>query len=330
VSTISAPFAQVLAAGRRQFNARVDEARRRSPAFDAAGFAAFLRQQVDGVVTAAHAADAARTTAVALAAYDIALALCLHGLAGPAARAPLLNDTWSQLLPRLGARVAERPQEVLGALSNAAVHLGGVDGARGAQWLALMVQLAPAAASVAQLFDLGQVLAWRAGLAHYRTGALQAADRLPAALQAAALGMPAGGDLPALRAALAADPWASPEPRRLAGWELGAFTGFGGRFAQPPELRVAPAGFLVRSGTRHFLAIADAFGAVLLPATAEEFAAAVAPTPPRLPQRRGTVLVFADREWPLDLPAEGLQLVADAHTVAIASLYTHGLRLMPL
>jgi hypothetical protein len=330
VSTISAPFAQVLAAGRRQFNARVEEAKRRAPGFDAAGFANFLQQQVDGVVLAVHAAAPARVTAVALAAYDIALGLCLHGLAGPAARVPLLNQAWSQLFPRLAARIAEQPQDVLGALSNAVVHLGGVDGARVDEWLASMAQLAPEAATVVQLLDLGKVLAWRAGLAQFRAGALQAADALPPVLQLAAMGAPADGSWGALRAALAADPWASVQPRRVDGWQVGTFTGFGGRFAQPPELRVAPAGFLVRSGTRHFLAVADAFGAVLLPANADEFAAATLQRPAHTPRLLDRRLVFADRELALDLPAEGLTIVADAHTVAIASPYSHAVRLLPL
>lgn len=329
MSVISLPFAQVLAAGRRQFNARVEEAKRRAPGFDAEGFAAFLQHQLDGVVTAVNAAAPTRMTAVALAAYDIALSLCLHGLAGPAARATLLNQTWSRLFPLLAARIAEQPQDVLGALSNAVVHLGGVDGARGDEWLDLMVQLAPRADTVAQLLALGKVLAWRAGLAHFRTGALQAADGLPPALQLAALGAPTDDSWVALRAALASDPWASAQPRRVDGWHLGAFTGFGGRFSQPPELRVSPAGFPVRSGTRHFLAIADAFGAVLLPATADEFAAGAPAPPPKSPQRRGSTLVFADRELVLDLPAEGLQLAANAHTLAIASPYSHTLRLLP-
>lgn len=327
---ISRPFAHALTAGRRQFNARVEEAIHRVPSFDAATFAAFLENQVDGVVMAVHGTAPSCVTAVASEAYDLALSLCLHGLAGPTTRSPLLNQAWSQLFPKLAARIAEKPQDVLGALSNAVVHLGSVDGARGADWLAYMVELAPAAATIQQLLDLGKVLAWRAGLAHFRAGALLAVDALPPALQLAAMGVPADDSWRTLRAALSADPWASPQPRRVQGWQVGAFTGFGGRFAQPPDVRVTPVGFLVRSGTRYFLAMADAFGAVLLAATAEEFNAGELPSPLDFPRRCNNRLVFENREVVLDLPADGCTLVADAHTAVVASPYTHAIHLLPL
>lgn len=327
--SVSPAFARVLSAGRRQFNTRVEEARRRAPGFDAAVFADFLCDGVDGVIVAVDETAPGRTMAVALAAYDIALGLCVHGLAGSSARSSLLNHAWSRLFPRLAARIAEQPQDVLGALSNAAVHLAGVDGARGDEWLGWMAEWGPRTQTTTQLLDLGKVLAWRCGLAHFRTGALAAADALPPALQLAALGAPADGSWPTLRAALAADPWASAQPRRLQGWQVGAFTGFGGRFVQPPELRVAAHGFLVRSGTRHFLAIADACGAVLLPASAEEYATGAEP-PRNAPQRRGDRLLLAEREVDVDLPFEGLTVATDAHTAAIASPWTHEIRLLPL
>lgn len=319
--TISAAFTRVLAAGRRQFNARVEEAKRRCPAFDTGNFASFLESSVDVVIVAVDAAAPARTMAVALAAYDIALSLCMQGLVGVAARNAVVNETWSRLLPMLAARIAEQPQDVLGALSNAAVHLAGVDGARCDEWLAMMADAGPQAESVGQLLDLGKVLAWRAGMAHWRAGALAVVDGLPPALQRAALGASSQDEWAAVRSAQAADPWASTQARRSEGWLLGAFTGFGGRFAQPPKLRVGPDGFVVCSGTRHFLAIADAFGAVLLPATADEFAAAAAP---RAPDTLGA------QDLAFGLPAESLVIAASAHSLAIASPYTHTIRLLPL
>lgn len=327
---ISAPFAQVLAAGRRPFNARVEEARRRSPGFDTGAFSAFLQEGVDGLIAAVDALAPARTMAVALVAYDVALALCVHGLVGPGARFPLLNTLWARVLPQLAARIADKPNEVLGSLSNAAVHLAGIAGVRGEEWLQHMGALGPGAATVDQLLDLGKLLAWRAGVVHFRAGALGAAQALPEALALAALGAPAETSWPALLARLSADPWAAPQLRRVEGWQVGAFTGFGGSFPQPPELRAAAEGFWVRSGARHHLALADAWGAVLLPATAEEFAAGTLPRPLASPQLHGSRLVFADRELELDLPSDGLSMAADAHTLAIASPCSHVIRLLPL
>ena len=319
---ISAAFARVLAAGRKPFNARVEEAKRRASGFDAAAFAGFLQDHVDGVVAAVDAVAPARTMAVALAAYDIALTLCAQGLSTSA------GAVWSRVLPAVAARVAEQPQDVLGSLSNAVVHLAGVDGARVDEWLEAMSTLGPRAENVPQLLGLGQVLAWRAGMAHWRAGALAAADALPPALRNAALGADGDAAWPALRARLDADPWA--QARANDGWQVGSFTGFGGRFAQPPELRVGPDGFVLRSGPRHFLAIADAFGAVLLPAAAEEFAAAAAPRAPEGVRVHEGRLAFAGREIALDLPADGLVLAAGAHTLAVASPWTHAVRLLPL
>lgn len=326
---ISPPLAQVLAAGRRQFNQRVDEARRRTPGFDPAAFSSFVQQQLDPVVSAVEAVAPARTAAVTLAAYDIGLLLCAQGLAGPTARSPLVNQLWREVLPALAARLADSPHDLLGALSNAAVHLGAVDGARPSDWLALMLQLGPGSETPAQLLALGKVLAWRAGLAQFRQGALQAAAGLPEALQRAALQVPSQGDVHAWRETLEASPWAGP-PTRAEGWTLGGFTGFGGRFATPPELRVGSNGMLVRSGDRHFLAMADACGAVLLAATAQEFDHAAPAKRPASVQWRGDMLVVSGREVRVDLPQEGLVLAASDHTLAMASPYTHTLRLLPL
>ncbi|OWQ83744.1 hypothetical protein CDN98_21590 [Roseateles terrae] len=326
---ISPPLAQVLAAGRRQFNQRVDEARRRTPGFDPAAFSAFVQQQLDPVVSAVEAVAPARTAGVTLAAYDIGLLLCAQGLAGPSARSRLVNQLWREVLPALAPRIAELPHDLLGALSNAAVHLGTVDGARPAEWLGLLRQLGPGSETPAQLLALGKVLAWRAGLAQFRPGALQAAASLPDALQRAALQAPSQSDVEAWRGTLASSPWAGPQARPE-GWTLGGFTGFDGRFAAPPALRVASNGMLVRSGDRYFLAIADACGAVLMPATAQEFDLAAPPKRPASVQWHGQTLVVSGREVPIDLPQEGLVLAASPHTLAVASPYTHTVRLLPL
>lgn len=321
---ISSVFASILASGRAQFNLRAFEARRRFPALDMQHFSAFLHDGLDPLVVAVAAVAPERAGSFTLAAYDMALELVAQGLAGPAARNPFLNCVWRELAPAFAPLSAAAPVDVLGMLSNAAIHLTGVAGARPMQWRDEMMALAPQINSVAHLRAIGQVLAWRAGVAHFRLGAIAAADTLPPALVLAAFGEPCA-DWPQLRAQLLANPWRG----NLQGREFGAFTGLGGDFATPPQVRGTQDGFIVLSGERHYLLLADAYGAVLHGATADDYAQASTQLPSTV-RLDGATLHIASRSIALDLPAGEIALAANAHTLAITSPYTHAIRLLPL
>lgn len=314
---ISSAFAAALAAGRSAFNQRVRDARRRYPAFRTDVLQRFLSDEVDGVV---GAVDPARAGAVAHAAVDVALELVGRALVGPGARAGTPAAVWRTLLPRYAGLVAAHPDTVPAMLTNAAIHLDTLAGVRGADWIAQLAALAPRIATVDELRVVGQVAAWRAGAAHFRTGAIAAADALPAALALAAFGARDDDAWPELRARIAADPWWTADDADVtAGREVGGFTGFGGAFAEPPEVRAGADGFVVRAGERCHLLLADAYGALLLAATPDEFDR-VAPG--------GAVQVDARRIAP-DLPADGLAVCASGPTLALTSPYTHAIRVLP-
>ena len=324
---ISAPFAKLLAAGRPGFNRRVAEARRRYPGFDSGAFGGFLSTAADAVVCAVAQHMPDRSGPVALAAFDLALELTARNPTGA-----LAGQVWVDVAPQYAELLAQQPAATLGMLTNAALHMQKVRGVRVVDWLAWMTQLAPQIGTVQQLGVVGQICAWRAGMAHFRQGCIAAAEQLPEALALAAFGA-TEGDWPAVRDALLRDPWWSPEAtvrqRAAAGVEIGSFTGFGGEFSEPPEVRPAQQGFWVRSGERHALLMADACGAVLHPATAEEYAhpqAATAATVSIAGQR----VIVNGRSTPLDLPAEGLKVVCNEHAAAITSPYSHAIRVLPL
>ncbi|MGK5034999.1 hypothetical protein [Janthinobacterium sp. LB3P118] len=323
---ISPAFASILASGRAQFNARALEARRRFPSLDMAAFGAFLHDSVDPLVVAVAAASPERAGGATLVAYDMALELVGHGLAGPMAKNSFLNTVWRELAPSLAPLVATAPVEVLGMLSNAAIHIGAVAGARPAQWQRELAALAAQIATVAQLRAVGQVLAWRAGVAHFRQGALAAADTLPPALALAAFGEP-GAQWPQVHAQLLGNPWRG----NAEGREFGAFSGLGGDFGMPPQVRATAdgCGFAVRSGERHYLLVADAYGAVLHSATAQEFEQAPNDRPSSVRLDGATVHIGA-RSIVLDVPAGDIAIAANAHTLAITSPWTHAIRLLPL
>ena len=321
---ISPAFASILASGRAQFNARAAEARRRFPSLDMAAFGAFLHDGVDPLVLAVAAAAPERVGGATLAAYDMALELVGHGLAGPAAKNTFLNTVWRELAPQFAPLLAPAPVDVLGMLSNAAIHIASVAGARPAQWQAGMAAVAPQVGSVAQLRAVGQVLAWRAGVAHFRQGALAAADTLPPALALAAFDEP-GAQWPQVHAQLLDYPWRG----NAEGREFGSFSGLGGDFGTPPQVRATNDGFVVRSAERHYLLVADAYGAVLHSATAQEYEQATTGMPSSVRLDGATVHVGA-RSIALDLPADDIALAANAHTLAITSPWTHAIRLLPL
>lgn len=269
-------FADVLKSGRDVFNAGFAQARRQYPSLQPDVFSTFLVTCVDPLVRAlAHVRPDALGAAVGVA-YDTGLELVGQSLAGPLARQDLINEGWRRLLPAAAEAVAVAPGRVIGAVCNALHHLGEAPDARPLQWLAEMRLLAPQiGANVETLLKIGQVTAWRTGLAHFREGALVVADTLPDKLALLAVGAPEESDWPAVRAALRADPWHVPDGSegglRLAG-RAGAFRGFGGLFLRPPEVASDGRQFYVRDGDEHWLLTADAFGATFHRATKEDFA----------------------------------------------------------
>ncbi len=334
MTTICEPFARVLAAGRGQFNQRVVEARRRYPTFDPAAFAAFLQSAVDPVVQAVAEVAPQRVVPVTLAAYDLALDLCGQGLAGPQARSQNVGQVWQRVAPAYAHLVGEQPVDVLGALTNAIVYLERFDSTRPQQWIAEMAALAPQIATLDALRSAGQLVAWRAGVAHFRNGALAAADALPEDLALAAAGVTGFGQWRHVSIRLANDPWWRPyagsESADYPPMEVGQFAGFGGAFAVPPEVRPSGEGFVVRSDERYFFLVADAYGAILHSASAEEFEqAGSAPAGAQIRLQASTA-VINNRRLDLPLPADGLRVTWNTHTVAITSPYSHAITLVAL
>jgi hypothetical protein len=288
---ITGAYAQALKDGRESFNARFAEARRAQPRLDPVEFGDILRTTVAAIVAAAERLRPGRTAEIVSVLYDLSLDLLAREFIGPHSRYPYINAGWRELLPALGPHVAESPRAVAGSLTNALYNLSATPGARPSEWLDSMRALAPLCTGIPALLQAGQVVAWRAGLAHYRKGALALCRQLDAPLARAALGLPDGGGPQVLRAAvgeigglapaglhmpldtllerLADDPWLRPmdavledPPRELRiVARAGAFRGFGGLFMTPPTVTTAGEHFIVRDGDARWLLTADVFGA---------------------------------------------------------------------
>ena len=320
------PLASVLRSARAEFNARFVEMKRRHPDLDADAFSAVLRTMVDPVAEAVDAVNPERVPATVWAAYDAALIVVAEKLAGPGGRYPVIAEAWQDLLPAVAPLVAEAPGRVIGAVTNALTQLASTPGIRAVEWTERLLTIAPELKTVDELLHAGQVAGWRCGLAHYREGALAAADSLPPAVALRLLDAPANAVWPDVRSRLANERWWNPahetksESLRVVR-TAGAFRGFGGLFIEPPIIAAIGEQIFVRSGAGCWLLTADIFGATFHRAELSEFETAAhkkSPPPLELP----SVL--------RDLPALG-ELTSTAETsdtVAITGTLTHSITLL--
>jgi hypothetical protein len=335
--TVSATLASILRSGRSELNTRFAEARVRHGDLDAEAFGDFVRTAIDPLVIAVERVRPDAVTNVARAAYDVGLELVGQKLAGRSARAPHVADTWHRVLPTVPSLVASDPERVISAVCNAAHNLSTTAGARPTQWIDTMAQLGHECADVATFLRLGQVAAWRAGMAHFRAGALAEADKLPEPLALAAIGAPTAR-WSRVRDRLAAVPWFDPSapndqpimPRVTA--RAGAFRGFGGLFTAPPTVAMADNRLFVRDGNECWLLEADLFGATFNRTTIEEFdRAASRPAFTDGVSLRGTTLTVRGTKVDLsDAVDEVSSACANRTTLALTSPFTHAITLVAL
>ncbi len=247
---LSPAFERVLRERRERYNAAFAQARHRRPGLKGPVFLEHLRRRLDPIVAALPEEGRVGATD---ALYDLSLELVACDLF---VCHPVVAAGWERLLPRVAPLLARAPRKLAASLTNALYHLDEQPGARANWWLERMLEVAVDE----HLLEVGQVLAWRAGLPHYREGALELCQRLPSELT---------GVSPQLLEALRGDPWLTvedpaPGPRPRVVFRVGGFRGFGGPFLAPPELRYAGQNrFYVGDGEGWWLLVVDGYGTSL-------------------------------------------------------------------
>jgi hypothetical protein len=275
---LTGPFAGVLARHRDRFNAAFAQARRRNARLDADWFGRHLRDRVAPLVDRSVSAHDADADTVGRALYDLSLALLSLGGLGPEPRFPAVGRSWEALLPALLPLLADEPRKLVSALGNALINLSSQPGARADFWLERMTDLAPFASDTDSYLKIGRVVAWRAGMAHYRTKALALAETTTKDVFTRIFGLREDLNTIERRQALAnlqqdrwydpaADPSLriKPKPKGALGIvaACGGFAGFGGPFHSPPRVRVADGVLVAFDGSQLWELHADVFGAVL-------------------------------------------------------------------
>ena len=336
-AALSDEFAGALRDRRTDFNERFERARHQYPNLEGDDVLSFLRDCVNDVVTEVARAAATAVAPLVSSAYDAALTLCGQKLVGPSGRFPVIEEGWKRVLPAAATLVARDPAQMIPSVSNALHRLATNPGSRPNDWIESLAKLAPQCADVETFLRLGQVLAWRAGLAHLREGALAAAGQLPPNIAAAAVGARSGDVWPDVSTRLTRDTWFDPslttEPERgpRIVKEAGAFRGLGGLFLLPPQIAAASDGWLVNSAGQHWYLVVDAFGATFHRATADEWSAAN--HQPRLPadvRIAGPTLTRGSTTLALPLVGPMTSLAISGTTLAITSAHTHSLAFITL
>jgi len=275
---LTGPFADVLARYRERFNAAFAQYRRRNPRLDGDAFGRHLQRRVAPLVDRGVTDFGADADGLGRAFYEVSLELTALGGLGSAPRFPALARAWEVLLPRMLPMVARQPRRMLDAVGNALINLESQDGVRADFWLDRMSALASEEQDPDRFLDLGRVVAWRAGMAHYRNRALSLAESIPGRQFAAIFGLRQGFDDDDRRqvvAKLCQDRWYDPsadpslriEPKPRGALAIvaacGGFAGFGGPFHSVPRVRVADDVLVAFDGTQLWELHADIFGSVL-------------------------------------------------------------------
>jgi hypothetical protein len=334
---VSTALASVLRSGRTEFNARFAAARRLHPDLQPEAFAMFLETAMNDLICEVEKIRADRLAEVVMTAYDAGLELVSQKLAGPGAKTPIVEEAWRRILPKIASLVASSPGSLIPAVCNAVHQLSVTPGAHTAQWIDSMENLGRQCSDPDTFLKLGQLCAWRAGLAHFRQNAIAIADALPETLVLVAMRAPANSKWTDIRPKLVANPWFDPASvtensrtiRVIA--QVGAFRGFGGLFTQPPLVTSTGEHFLVQSNEDCWLLIADAFGATFHRASKQEFD--VATRANRLPNTlkiTQSKVEFNGRRIEFDGVGEFSSGAGNETTLALTSRLSHSIILVAL
>ncbi|MGA9767606.1 MAG: hypothetical protein WBV94_01090 [Blastocatellia bacterium] len=269
---IAEPFAETLRRGRDRLNTKFAYARRKYPTLDEDVFIEHLQSTLAPIAMAVHNTRPDRVDETVEALYDISLELTGKAYFGRETRYTALVTAWRKLFPALAPLLATEPARFSAAVTNAVYSLSMIPSARPTFWIDAMIEIGGHCTDVDAFLEAGKIVAWRAGLAHYRQSALDAVKRIEPQLARLALALHESNNasMETIVERLMADPWLAPaaatqsEPRekrlRIVS-VVGAFRGFGGVFVSPPEVALSEGDFVAFDNENCWMITADLFGA---------------------------------------------------------------------
>jgi hypothetical protein len=267
-------FLDVVKSNREKLNTKFAYARHAYPQIDGGVFLEQFKNLVEPLVETVSRIAADRVEEVVITFYDFLLDLIGKGLLGTETRYPALLKGWTQLFASLPNLLIQEPGLFAGSISNALYNLSINQGTRPTYWIDEMIRVGKSCQAIDQLLEVGKVVAWRSGMAHYRDGALETCMNLEPKLARAALCIAETSDIPIdfIVTKLKQDPWLAPwsasqnetrEKQLKIASVVGAFRGYGGLFISPPEVLSSAGDFYVFDNENCWMMTADLFGATL-------------------------------------------------------------------
>lgn len=338
MNSISNRFPESLKRGRERFNTKFALSRHTYPALDGETFTEHLKKTVAPVVESIGENDAEKIDAVTDALYELSLELIGKDFFGRRVRYPAMLNGWETLLPQIPHLLIEDPLTIASAITNALYNLSIEQNARPSFWIETMIEIGKLCDNSQEFLEAGKVVAWRAGLAHYREGALETCKSLKTEIACAALGIEESENIESLAIQLKQDPWLNPnefsnkikkEKRLRVVSVVGAFRGFGGLFISPPKVTYSDGQFLVFDSETWWAMTADCFGATFHKIGQTISGLKNESNPKSRVDKKGNVEMNGVKRT-LHHLAEGTSFAADETTLAVTLPMSHSVYLVSL
>lgn len=338
ICNLQSAFSDALRRGRERYNTKFALARHTYPALDGETFTEHLKKTVSPVVESLGENDKEKIDAVTDALYDLSLELIGKDFFGRRVRHTAMLDGWEILLPLIPHLLIQDPRTIASAVTNALYNLSVESNTRPSFWIETMLEIGKLCESSKEFLEAGKIVAWRAGLAHYREGALDTCKNLKTEISYAALGIKETQNIEALIAQLEQDPWLKPdefsnkikkEKRLRVISVVGAFRGFGGLFIAPPKVTYSDGQFLVFDSEYWWAMTADCFGATFHKIGQKISGLKNESNPKSRVDKKGNVEMNGIKRT-LHSLAEGTSFAADEKTLAVTLPMSHSVYLVSL
>lgn len=224
-------------------------------ALDPDRFATHLRNVIAPIVEAFATlpeSDDRSIDALTEVLFRTSINLMGRGLLASNTPSPDVYTLFTVTLPQLVPFLCDDPSRLINSLTTALLMLAHHDEALPNRWLQSLVHHSRTCTSTHELLQLGKVLAWTHGMAHFRASALEVYKTLSPDIQQA---LPPFDDL--------AQRWPDQGEFTLLR-TAGTFLGFGGQFAAPPVLHLLNEDLFAFDGIHYYSIHADRFGATTM------------------------------------------------------------------